>query len=185
MLLGQGYVAADTLLAVIDYRRIHAGHPLYQQECALRERVLLLDAGYTMASYVAEDPGIEERYEHFVAVTRGTGRAGGGSNGERVVGCVTLLPKPGVNGAAPSGKLAQMAVDPQRQGEGIGRRLVIEVEKRAFAELGLERVYCHAQVTAVGFYERLGWTIEGESFMEAGIEHRFMVSPGGTVRPAL
>ena len=178
---------------MIDYRRIDHLDPLYAQECDLRERVLLRDAGYTMASYAAEDPGIEERYEHFVAVTRGTAQAGSeqdaeqeaGPNTGRVVGCVTLLPKATSAGSPPSGKLAQMAVDPQRQGEGIGRRLVIEVEKRAFAELGLERVYCHAQVTAVGFYEQLGWTIEGEKFIEAGIEHYVMVSPGGITRPAI
>lgn len=180
-MLGRGYVAADTLLAVIEYRRIEINDPLYAQECDLRERVLLRDAGYTLESYAAEDPGIEERFEHFVAVSRATGQPGG----QRVIGCVTLLPKPGVDGAPPSGKLAQMAVDPQRQREGIGRRLVIEVEKRAFAELGLERLYCHAQVTAVDFYSNLGWTIEGEKFIEAGIEHFRMVSPGGTTRPNL
>jgi predicted GNAT family N-acyltransferase len=36
---------------------------------------------------------------------------------------------------------------------------------------GLERVWCNAQVSAVPFYARLGYRIEGERFEEAGIEH--------------
>ncbi|MFI4871883.1 MAG: GNAT family N-acetyltransferase, partial [Phycisphaerales bacterium JB061] len=61
------------------------------------------------------------------------------------------------------------------QGEGIGQRLVIEAESRAFGELGLEGLYCYAQKTAVGFYEKLGWNPEGEEFIEADIPHRTMV----------
>ena len=60
------------------------------------------------------------------------------------------------------------------EGEGIGRRLMIAVESRALGELGLETLFCHAQMAAVPFYERLGWTPVGDVFTEAGIEHRRM-----------
>ncbi len=88
------------------------------------------------------------------------------------MGCALLLPETDRPGF---GKLMQMAVDPQRQGEGIGRRIVIEVESEAFGDLGLEGLFCHAQLSAVSFYERLGWAAEGEEFEEAGIPHRKMV----------
>src|SRR5690606_32650741 len=100
-------------------------------------------------------------FEHFVAVFDHPG-------GERVVGCATLLaghPEPGF------GKLMQMAVDRQRQGEGIGRKLVVAVESRAFGELGLKSLYCHAQIAAQGFYRSLGWSPCSEEFLEAGIPH--------------
>ncbi len=136
--------------------------PLYPQECALREEVLLGPIGYDMVRYKQEFPGLEERFEHFVAVIN----LGGG---ERVVGCAALLPADPETG---SGRITQMAVNLQRQGEGIGRRLVVAVESRAFGELGLRRLTCHVPVTALGFFKSLGWELEGEEFQEAGVPHR-------------
>ena len=46
--------------------------------------------------------------------------------------------------------------------------------ERAAAAQGSERVYLGAQVTAVPFYERLGYRVFGEPFVEAGIPHRLM-----------
>lgn len=37
------------------------------------------------------------------------------------------------------------------------------------------RIYLHAQVTAVGFYEKYGFVKEGTLFSEAGIDHYVMV----------
>jgi hypothetical protein len=149
---------------VPDYRRITRSSPLYPGERELRELVLLRPIGYDMARFEAEYPGVEDRFTHFVAVLSTPG-------GERVIGCALLLPSTDTPGL---GKLMQMAVHPQRRGEGIGRRLVIEAEKHAFAELGLDGVYCHAQLDAVPFYDKLGWQPVGEVFIEAGIPHRKM-----------
>jgi len=65
-------------------------------------------------------------------------------------------------------------VDPQRQGEGIGRRLVVALESRAFGELGLAELYCHVPVTAMGFFNALGWEVDSDLFVEAGVPHRRM-----------
>jgi predicted GNAT family N-acyltransferase len=152
---------------VIEYLRIDRQHPLYQQEVALRQSVLLDPINYTMQMFEEEFPGFEDRFEHFVAVVDHP-------KGKRVIGCALLLPHfPEAEPA--TGKLMQMAVDPQRQREGIGRRLVIELERRALGELGLTRLYCHARVDASDFYASLGWVRTGEPFMEAGIEHYKMV----------
>ena len=87
--------------------------PLYEKECRLRERVLLEPIGMTMQKLAELYPGFEEQFEHFVAVTTTPG-------GERVIGCALLLPETDRPGF---GKLMQMAVDKQRQGEGIGQPL--------------------------------------------------------------
>lgn len=148
-----------------EIRRITVDHPLYAQECALREDVLLRPIGFDMMRYRREFPGLEERMEHFVAVSPQQGR-------DRVIGCAALVPDQPPTGRA---RLTQMTVDPQRQGEGIGRRLVVAVESRAFGELGLTELFCHVQVVAKGFFESLGWEAEGEVFTEAGVPHRKMV----------
>ena len=36
---------------------------------------------------------------------------------------------------------------------------------------GYTRAYLHAQEAVVGFYERLGFVVEGERFFEADIPH--------------
>lgn len=150
---------------LVTYQRITMADPLYEKACRLRERVLLEPIGMTMQKLAELYPGFEEQFEHFVAVTTTPG-------GERVIGCALLLPKTDRPGF---GKLMQMAVDHQRQGEGIGQRLVIEAESRAFGELGLEGLFCYSQKTATGFYEKLGWEGEGDEFVEAGIPHLTMI----------
>lgn len=150
---------------MLRVQRIALNHPLYPQECALREAVLLRPIGYDMPRFLAEYAGMEEAFEHFVAVAQH-------QSGPRVVGCALLRPNYPETGL---GKVMQVAVDPQRQGEGIGRKLIIAIESHAFGILNLDEIYCHAQLSAVGFYERLGWHAQGDIFTEAGIDHRRLV----------
>ncbi|MNY66265.1 hypothetical protein D3C86_2036590 [compost metagenome] len=42
---------------------------------------------------------------------------------------------------------------------------------------GEREVMLHAQSSAIGFYERLGWQRRGEPFEEAGIAHQEMFLP--------
>jgi len=151
--------------AMIEIRRITTRDPFYEQECSLREDVLLAPIGFDMARFREEYAGVEEGAEHYVAILDHP-------KGPRVVGCALLL----IDEADPSlGKLVQMAIDRQRQGEGIGRRLLATIESRAFGELGLDQLFCHAQTTAIGFYEALGWATDSDEFHEAGIVHRRMI----------
>jgi predicted GNAT family N-acyltransferase len=73
----------------------------------------------------------------------------------------------------PTGKIGRVAVLPQYRGTGVGSALVGHLVNQA-TELGLTQVYLHAQATAVGFYERLGFRAEGPEFDEVGIPHRRM-----------
>jgi GNAT superfamily N-acetyltransferase len=65
--------------------------------------------------------------------------------------------RPGV----PAIYLWGMAVAPDLQGQGAGRRLVEELLARA-AAAGARLVWADARETAVGFYERCGWRAIGE-----------------------
>lgn len=150
---------------MVTVRRITRDDPLYRQELELREDVLLRPLGLDLARFHREFPGIEERFEHYVALFEDP------TQGERVVGCATLLadhPERGV------GKLMQMAVNLQRQGEGIGRMLVVAIESRAFRDLGLRELTCHARLPVVPFYRALGWDEASEVFSEVGIPHKRM-----------
>ena len=65
-------------------------------------------------------------------------------------------------------RMMQVAVDTIYQGEGIGRELVKYAEKRA-KEAGYSQIVMHAMLSVVGFYEKIGYRIEGEAFDEQGI----------------
>ncbi|RQG98769.1 GNAT family N-acetyltransferase [Natrarchaeobius oligotrophus] len=68
------------------------------------------------------------------------------------------------------GKVERVAVRNERRGEGIGRLLMDELERRA-ESLGLSTLVLHSQTHAAGFYDRLGYERHGPAFEEAGIPH--------------
>jgi predicted GNAT family N-acyltransferase len=74
------------------------------------------------------------------------------------------------------GSLGRLAVTRAARGLGVGAALVRAIEDEG-RRLGLAAIDLHAQVTALGFYERLGYTAYGGRFLDAGIEHRAMRRP--------
>jgi predicted GNAT family N-acyltransferase len=73
----------------------------------------------------------------------------------------------------PDGTIGRMAVSPAVRGQGIGAAVLTVLEERA-RERGLAAVELHAQVHALGFYDRYGYVPFTEVYLEAGIEHRSM-----------
>lgn len=71
------------------------------------------------------------------------------------------------------GSLGRLAVRKDARGLGVGVALVRGIEQAA-EELGLGAVDLHAQTSALGFYERLGYVGYGDEFFEAGIAHLAM-----------
>jgi ElaA protein len=73
----------------------------------------------------------------------------------------------------PTGKIGRVAVLPQYRGSGAGvavmRRLLDLAAGQGFTE-----VYLNAQMSAAGFYERLGFRADGPEFDEVGIPHQRM-----------
>ncbi len=78
---------------------------------------------------------------------------------------------PSENGVS---KIGRMAVDRVLRGNGLGRDILLALmdiaKKRDDREVAL-----HAQLSAQGFYQRLGFSVRGEAFEEAGIGHIEMV----------
>lgn len=70
-------------------------------------------------------------------------------------------------------KLERFAVLMQFRGYGVGQELV----KSVIADLPADAayVYLHAQIQAMGLYQKLGFVAEGPQFEEAGIQHFKMV----------
>ena len=66
-----------------------------------------------------------------------------------------------------------MAVEPALQRSGVGARLMQTMEDE-LRRRGVTRATLHARDVAVGFYERLGYAVEGAPFVEVGIPHRAM-----------
>jgi len=71
------------------------------------------------------------------------------------------------------GKIGRMAVKSVFRRQNYGTKLLISLVEEA-AKIRLDKVYCHAQVQAIGFYEKMGFICQGEIYAEAGIEHQTM-----------
>ncbi|SEL73509.1 GNAT family N-acetyltransferase [Streptacidiphilus jiangxiensis] len=69
--------------------------------------------------------------------------------------------------------LGRLAVRQQARGTGLGVALVRAIEAAGRERGGVE-LELHAQVQALGFYERLGYVAFGEEYPDAGIPHRSM-----------
>ncbi|MFJ1752582.1 GNAT family N-acetyltransferase [Kitasatospora sp. NPDC088134] len=87
-----------------------------------------------------------------------------------ISGAEALAATGGVEGRVLLGRLAVVKA---ARGTGLGVRLVRAVEESG-RERGAREVELHAQVQALGFYERLGYTAEGPEYLDAGIPHRTM-----------
>lgn len=70
-------------------------------------------------------------------------------------------------------RLRQMAVGAPLQGKGIGRVLMTFAENIA-RDHGYRRLTMHARKSAVGFYEKNGYSICSEEFEEVTIPHYVM-----------
>jgi len=73
-------------------------------------------------------------------------------------------------------KLERFAVLPRFRSKGFGKIILLEILIDTLPLL--KPIYLHSQLKAVRFYERNGFVIEGEMFIEAGIEHYTMVYKG-------
>ena len=71
------------------------------------------------------------------------------------------------------GHIGRMAVLKSYRGKGVGStvlKALIDFSKT----LKMKSVYLHAQITAVPFYDKHGFKISSEEFMDAGIPHKSM-----------
>ena len=73
----------------------------------------------------------------------------------------------------PDGQIGRMAVLPGYRNTGIGTELLKFVLHEAAAR-HFKKLYLHAQLSAVPFYEKQGFVAQGDVFYEADIPHRNM-----------
>lgn len=97
--------------------------------------------------------GRDDACRHFLAL-----------RGATALGTARLLP---------DGHIGRVAVLDEARGLGIGAALMRAAIASA-QRLGHARVELAAQTQALAFYENLGFSAFGETFMEAGIPHRNM-----------
>ena len=87
---------------------------------------------------------------------------------DRMLGCCMLVEEqPDIV------RLRQMAVLNDLQGKGIGRALMNFAENLA-RDRGYKIVRMHARNNVVGFYEKVGYKVKGDQFIEVTIPHFVM-----------
>ncbi len=89
--------------------------------------------------------------------------------GDVLAGTLLLMP-PDQHG---EGKLRQMAIRPDMERRGFGTTLMRHGE-RELQQLGATGARLTARENAIGFYERLGYAVEGAWFIEVTLPHRLM-----------
>jgi len=72
------------------------------------------------------------------------------------------------------GHIGRMAVLKQYRNQGLGSGILLTLLNTAMQNK-LNTVYLHAQVTAIAFYEKHGFTCSSEEFLDAGIPHKSMI----------
>lgn len=71
------------------------------------------------------------------------------------------------------GQIGRMAVLAEYRNRGFGSKLLQFILTEADTQ-NINHVYLHAQVSAIPFYEKLGFVARGNIFYEADIQHREM-----------
>ena len=69
--------------------------------------------------------------------------------------------------------IGRVAVLKELRGKGYGKQLMLALHDEA-RKRGFQRLRLGAQLHAISFYESLGYTVSGDVFLDAGIEHRRM-----------
>jgi GNAT superfamily N-acetyltransferase len=96
----------------------------------------------------------------------------------RVVGTSTFFPEPFPLDPARRGavRLRSMAVDDGWRGRGLGSAILAAAEARLVAQ-GAELLWANARDSALGFYDRAGFTETGRAFVDplTGLGHTVVV----------
>jgi len=133
-------------LKIIDH-----GTKEYQQMVKLRDDILRKPLGLGFSSEELDD----EKDNLLI----------GAFEDGNILGCAML-----VREKSDVVKLRQMAVLNYVQGKGIGRALMQFAENLA-RDHGYKILTMHARKHAVGFYEKMGYKVKGNEFLEVSIPH--------------
>ncbi|MEO8405728.1 MAG: GNAT family N-acetyltransferase [Chitinophagaceae bacterium] len=92
----------------------------------------------------------------------------GAFENDELVGCCVLT-----HYDAATIQLRQMAVKKNIQSSGIGKKIVAFAEKLG-QQKGYNILMMHARNVALGFYQKCGYEIRGNEFIEVTVPHHYM-----------
>ena len=76
-----------------------------------------------------------------------------------------------------TGKIGRVSVLADYRGQGIGKALILKALDVFAANPDIATARLSAQVSAISFYEPIGFEATGDVFIDAGVPHREMVRP--------
>jgi predicted GNAT family N-acyltransferase len=148
----------------MEFLQIQWQSPWYDKAIALRDQILRRPLGLI---FTASDLAEETNHWHF-----------GLAEADELIAIVVIVPL-----SSERAKLRQMAVAENRQREGLGARLVREVEA-VLRDRGFKEIELNARDVATQFYKKLGYRSKGAPFIEVSIPHWKMVKKIATERSA-
>jgi len=138
----------------ITYISAPFGGEWYAKALAVRHEVMRAPLGLC---YTPEELAHDAHYQHFVAC-----------DGDQVAANVSLALLDDR-----WAQIKQVAVHAGYERRGIGRALIHYVEDQARAQ-GYSRAFLNARVPTIGFYEKIGYVCEGDTFPLVGLPHQRM-----------
>lgn len=137
-------------MSILSFKIIDHGSPEYEVAVKLREAILREPLGL-----VFSQEELEAEKNHIQIV---------GFQGDEVVSTAVLV----LEGC--DYKMQRVVVKQEFQGLGIGSKLLEFCENYAKHQ-GVCSIYCHARDSAVNFYLKNSWVVEGNYFDEDTIPH--------------
>jgi GNAT superfamily N-acetyltransferase len=135
-------------------KQIDYGTKEYKQMVALRYEILRKPLGLSFS----EEQLAEEKNDILIAAFEE----------DDMLGCCILSPIDNH-----TLRLRQMAVQRNLQGKGIGESIMSFAETLA-RDKGFRLLMMHARDTAIGFYEKFGYKVKGDQFIEVKTAHHIM-----------
>ena len=135
-------------------KQIDHGTEEYLQMVNLRDSVLRRPLGLTFN----HDELLKEKNDIFIVCTED----------QNVLGCCILTTV-----TNKKIRLRQMAVPDKLHGKGIGASIMQFAENIA-RDRGYKIITMHSRDSAIGFYEKFGYHVLGEGFLEVNIPHHAM-----------
>jgi N-acetylglutamate synthase-like GNAT family acetyltransferase len=139
----------------MEIKLIDHGSPDHKQMIGLRMEILRAPLGL---SFTKEQLDAEK--EDWLI--------GAFDNNKKIIGCCVLT-----RYSPDTIQLRQMAVKSNLQSSGIGKMIVAFAENLA-RENGFSILMMHARNVALGFYQKCGYTIRGNEFIEVTVPHHYM-----------
>lgn len=135
-------------------KQIDHGTEEYLKMVDLRDKVLRRPLGLTFS----HDELVQEKDDILIACL----------DDGFVLGCCILTP---LN--KETVRLRQMAVHNRLHGKGIGESIINFAENLA-RDKGYRCITMHSRDSVIGFYEKFGYKIKGNQFMEVRLPHHIM-----------